>query len=93
MKFYVSGGIGIAFLDVDTDAVIFGQKTPVPLGSGAGRALALQAGAGVSYDLGGGTEVFLGARYFYTDDFDIGGGLDVDGFNNVSVGGGLRIKF
>lgn len=81
LSFYIGGGVGVAFVEAEG----FGSSVD-------DEVVALQAFTGLVYNLSDTFEIYGGARYLWTDDVEFGG-VDVDGVNDVSFGGGIRINF
>ncbi|GHC50863.1 outer membrane protein [Roseibacillus persicicus] len=87
LNFYVGAGAGVAFVDSEFQEYKDGKPTGV-FNSDDDSVFVIQAFAGLTYCITESVELYGGVRYLWSD--DIGQG---DGFDDWSIGGGLRVKF
>lgn len=85
LNFYIGGGVGVAFADTET---VLDPKKLNETRSDDETVFVVQAFAGLTYCVTESVELYGGVRYLWSD--DIGEG---DGFDDWSVGAGLRVKF
>lgn len=81
LNFYIGAGAGVAFIEAEG----FGASLD-------DQVFAAQAFVGLLYNVSETFEIYGGARYVWTDDVDFGR-ASIDGFDDVSLGGGIRINF
>ena len=81
LNFYVGGGIGVAFVEVEGFRRF----------SDDDQVFTAQAFAGLVYNVTEAFEIYGGVRYLWTDDVELAG---LSGnFEDIALGGGLRINF
>lgn len=84
LNFYIGAGAGVAFVDTERP----GLKQGDPSIGDDESVFVIQAFAGLTYCVTQSVELYGGVRYLWSD--DIGQG---DGFDDWSIGAGLRVKF
>jgi opacity protein-like surface antigen len=87
LNFYVGAGAGIAFVDSHYYADTKDEAAGI-LSDRDDTVFIFQAFAGLTYCVTDNVELYGGVRYLWSD--DIGDG---DGFDDWSIGAGLRVKF
>lgn len=89
LNFYIGGGVGVAF--VETESNTRDPRKPGEPGVSTNSddtVFVAQAFAGLTYCITQSIELYGGVRYLWSDDPD-----GADGFNDWSIGAGLRVKF
>lgn len=88
LNIYVGGGAGIAFIDT---AIAPDRLKPTELIQDDDVVFVGQVFAGLTYCFTENVELYAGLRYIWSADF--GSGSSEENFSDLSVGGGLRVKF
>lgn len=85
LNFYVGGGLGVAFTDSTSEVSL----KPGVYADDNDTVFLVQAFAGLTYCVTENVELYGGVRYLWSEDI----GETGEGFDDWSIGAGLRVKF